>query len=123
MIFIHFQKHLPPVLQKAWHQVHMPHYSMNNTSTHTVTSGRDDFSVANWVPKKQWGFGEYASSSDLAKPRLVRILSVLPKSKGELKECEFVLIWGMWLTVQTLKGHENAKIFFFLTIHIFTSFL
>lgn len=83
VIFIHFQKHLPPVLQKAWLQVHMQGYSMNNTSTHTVTLGRDYFSVAKCVSKKQWGFDEFASSSDLAEPQLVRILSVLPKSKGE----------------------------------------
>lgn len=82
-IFIQFQKNLNPVLQKAWHQVHMPCYSMNNTSTHTVTSGRADFSVVKCVPKKQWGFGEFPSSSDLAEPQLVRILSILPKSKGE----------------------------------------
>lgn len=25
-IFIHFQKHLSPVLQKSWHQVHMLFY-------------------------------------------------------------------------------------------------
>lgn len=75
------------------------------------------------MPKKQWGFGEFASSSDLAEPQVVRILSVLPNSKGELKEHEFVLIWGKWLTVQTSKGHENAKIMFILKIHIFTAFL
>lgn len=76
------QKHLAPAVQKAWHQVHI--HLVYDQHQHVCSAFKEEgLSVARCVPKKHWGFGEFASRSDLAEPQLVRFLSVLPKPKGE----------------------------------------